>query len=80
MKNMDKKWLKLNSHGKRCLRAYLFAISATDLITTQLDYLNKKGLTDYVSKFKDREKRHPLAGECLTDLGIETAYHYFKKL
>jgi hypothetical protein len=73
-----KKWMTLNQHGKQCLKAYLFALPPSDLLTSQLDYLNKKGLTDYSTKFNDADKRHPLALECLTDLGLETAKHYFK--
>ncbi len=38
---------------------------------------NKKGLTDYSSKFIDSDKRHLVALECLTDLGMATAKHYF---
>lgn len=79
MKSQDKKWLTLNQHGKRCLHAYVCAISASDLLTSQLDYLNKHGLTDYKSKFPDCKNRHPVALECLTDLGIETVKHYFPK-
>lgn len=74
-----KKWITLNAHGKRCLKAYLSALSSSDLLTSQLDYLNRNGITDYHSQYKDYEKRYPLAGECLTDEGIETAKHYFEK-
>ena len=76
---MKKDWLTLNSHGKQCLKNYIHAISASDLLTTQLDYLNKNGLTDYKNNFTDWNKRHPVSIECLTDLGLATAKHYFPK-
>lgn len=76
-KTAKKDWLTLNAHGKRCLKNYLSALSASDVLTTQMDYLNKKGLIDYKSNFPDWKKRSPVSIECLTDLGLATAKHYF---
>jgi hypothetical protein len=73
----DKKWITLNAHGKYCLERYLFAISASDLLTSQLDYLFKKDLVDYANNLDDSVNRQYLANHKLTDLGIETARHYF---
>jgi len=72
-----KDWMTLNAHGKRCLKSFIFAISAGDVLTTQMDYLNDKGLIDYRSKYPDYRNRHPVSLECLTDLGLATAKHYF---
>jgi hypothetical protein len=74
----NKDWLTLNQHGKRCLRAFILAISGTDIMGSQMDYLYNKDLVDYATKFADRKGRHELAGHCLTDLGIATVKHYFK--
>ena len=79
MEKTPKKWLTLNQHGKTCLMAFLHSISASDLLTTQLDYLHRKQLVDYQGKFPDYKDREPIANECLTDLGIETTKHYFPK-
>ena len=76
----QKTWLTLNVHGKYCLRAYLLSISASDLLTTQLDYLFKKELVDYADNFKDSENRCYLANHKLTDLGINTSKHYFPRI
>jgi hypothetical protein len=76
----DKKWLTLNSHGRKCLKSYLTALSGTDLMTSELDYLNKKGLTDFKSRFRGLKGRNPIATEALTDLGVHTADHYFPGL
>lgn len=76
MKNKD--WLTLTSHGKEVLHAYACAISANDMTTSQMDYLNAKGLIDYCSKFPDYKKRNRIGIECLTDLGLATINHYFK--
>lgn len=76
-KEPPKNWMTLNQHGKRCLSAYVHAISAGDISESQLDYLNKKGLTDNKNKFNDWQKRNPISLECLTDIGIATANHYF---
>ena len=68
-------WLRLNQHGKDCLSAWVHAISASDLRTSQLDYLYKKDLIDY--SLNVGVKRNEIAGHCLTDLGINTIKHYF---
>lgn len=74
---MERKWMTLNQHGKFCLKAYVTAISGLDITESQLDYLHARGLTDYASKLPDAKKRCPVAMEALTDLGTETAKHYF---
>lgn len=76
-RSAGKRWMKLNSHGKYCLERFLGSISASDLLTRQLDYLYNKDLIGYALDFKDFKEREPLANHCLTDLGIETAKHYF---
>jgi len=68
-------YLKLNTHGKECLKTYLLSISASDIKTTQIDYLWHK---DLIKRwFRAEQIRKPLAGYALTDLGMETAQHYF---
>lgn len=74
-----KQWITLNQHGKKCLKSFLSALSSSDVLTSEIDYLNKKGLTDYKTKYPDYKNRNPISLECLTDLGIETAKHYFPK-
>lgn len=76
-RNSAKNWLTLNAHGKDCLHSYLAAISANDLRTSQLDYLYNKELVDYATRYSDAKEREELAGHCLTDLGLNTAKHYF---
>jgi hypothetical protein len=76
-RSAGKKWMTLNKHGKYCLNAFICAISGTDISTTQVDYLFNKELISYQLEFKDYQKREPIVGYCLTDLGIETAKHYF---
>lgn len=72
--------MTLNQHGKYCLYVFLYAISANDILTSQLDYLYKKDLVDYQLNLKgDVKKRHGMAGHTLTDLGVYTAAHYFPK-
>ena len=77
MEITDKKWLKLNGHGKNCLRNYLFAFSNNDVYTTKLDYLWSKGLVGSTHGVFDLKKRCQRTHNCLTDLGVETAKHYF---
>jgi hypothetical protein len=74
-------WLTLNSHGKNCLKSFLCAISGTDVMTTQMDYLWDKDIVEPSLKYDTKEKlrRHEIANKCLTDLGIKTAKHYFPK-
>ena len=76
-RSVGQKWMKLNSHGKYCLERFLGSISASDLLTTQLDYLYNKDLVGYARDFDNYKEREPIAHYCLTDLGIETAKHYF---
>lgn len=75
----EKKWLTLNQHGKFCLKMYICALSASDILTSQMDYLFSKDLVGYNSDFKDPKRRDPVGCYCLTDLGIETVKHYFSK-
>lgn len=83
--NKEKKWLTLNSLGKRYLRMYVLALSPTDVTQDAVDYLEDKGLIDSRTKYKDlsQKDRVELARKCLTDAGIETVKHYipnfFKK-
>ncbi len=51
-----------------------------DILTTQMDYLWDKDIVEPAIKYDNKEKlrRHEIAGKCLTDLGLETAKHYFK--
>lgn len=79
MSNTDKQWMTLNAHGKYCLSAFIYAISGTDLLTSQLDYLVGKDLVDNRDKFNDWMEREEVAAYCLTDLGMHTAKHYFPK-
>jgi hypothetical protein len=76
----DKKWVTLNSHGKRCLESFICALSGMDILTTQMDYLLDKELVEPCTRYDTKEKirRHEVAYKCLTDLGLETAKHYFK--
>ena len=76
---MRKPGLTLNSHGKQCLGQFLYSISAGNLLTSQLDYLVKKGLVDSILEYRDWRNREDCAGHCLTDLGMETAKRYFPK-
>ncbi len=69
--------LTLNAHGKHCLKSFLYALSSSDLDTSQMDYLIKKDLIDSVTKYKDWRDREECARHCLTDLGMETAKRYF---
>lgn len=71
-----KKWLKLNTHGKNCLKGFILSLSASDLLTSEMDYLHDRDLIDYIKKYPE-PGRHPVAGKCLTDLGVYTVMHYF---
>lgn len=73
----EKKWLTLNAHGKDCLRNFTHSLSALDVWTSKMDYCFNKGLISYSQEYKDSNFRHPIANHCLTNLGIETAAHYF---
>lgn len=79
MPTEEKKWLTLNQHGKNCLSGFIHALSGTDLLSSQIDYLYRKDLIGSNVNFKDKHNREELAGYCLTDLGIETLLHYFPK-
>ncbi len=81
MINEKKKWLTLNSHGKNCLWTFITAISAQDMLTTQLNYLYDKDLASWNNKLTPHPDRERLGSShhVLTDLGIETAKHYFPK-
>lgn len=78
MGKKEKNWMTLNGHGKDALQNYIFAFSTNDVKTSELDYIHRKGLVDYSINFKDANKRHERAYHCLTDIGINTAIHYFK--
>ncbi len=71
--------LTLNTHGKNCLRAFIFALSGTDIMESQLDYLCSKELVDHCLRFPDYRNREDCANHCLTDLGMQTAKRYFPK-
>jgi hypothetical protein len=78
MKN--KNWITLNAHGKDCLQNYLFALSTNDVFQSKMDYLHRKGITEYASAHESTKRyREPRACDCLSDIGIETAAHYFPK-
>ena len=74
----EKKWLTLNQHGKDCLLAWVCAISASDIRTSQLDYLYRKGIVDY--SLNNPMTRTEFAGHSLTDAGVETIKHYYPSL
>lgn len=78
MKNKDKKeWLTLNSHGKYCIKSFALALGASDVTTSQIDYLYDKDLIDYTGNFNgDLENRKECGLYALTDLGIATVKHY----
>jgi hypothetical protein len=74
-----KKWATLNAHGKCCLKSFIFAISGTDLLTSQLDYLYRNDFVKEKINLPNWKEREEIAGYALTDLGVHTAAHYFPK-
>lgn len=72
-------YLILNQHGKRCLWTFISALSGTDILTSQIDYLYRKDLIISSIQCNDYRNREELAGYCLSDIGIETVLHYFPK-
>jgi hypothetical protein len=76
----NKKWITLNAHGKGCLENYLYALSTNDVWQSKMDYLHRKGITEYASLHPHTDKyRERRSCDCLSDIGIETAAHYFPK-
>ena len=76
---MKEDYLKLNVHGKKCLRSFLYAISANDILTSEIDYLLNKELIDYSMNYPDFKDRENASYYCLSNIGYHTAAHYFPK-
>lgn len=75
----QKNWVTLNAHAKACLKSFLYAISASDILTSQIDYLYKNDFIREKITMPSWKEREEIAGYALTDLGIYTATHYFPK-
>jgi hypothetical protein len=78
-KKEEKKWKTIGSDTKRYLG--LFATikidDEKDLTNSNLQHLFVEGLIGKSSEFTDRKCRKQVKEYCITDLGIETAKHYF---
>lgn len=70
--------MTLTSHDKKCLKSFVFAISSTDVKSSEIDRLLRIGIISSVINFnkEDMDEREEVAGYALTDVGIECVKKY----